>query len=264
MRAVHIIANWTMSEERNKMKRLSSLGLVVLAAFAVSAVMAAAIASANPSILPTPTEKEPLNVTTEGGGATTITSGTNKIECEKNKILEFSFRQGEKAVDAHITLEGNCKNAATGNKCKTEGEENGRILILVDLTLVDILPGNVLTLGILVQVLNNKLEPAAIKITCGVGQVEVKGAFIGEAQTSKGEKLKSLEKVRVLLFLSKEKESKQEFKECDELPAICLNEKKEHLNFELLAKFSVEEAFKEGRYITHLTIVFAREVEIHF
>jgi hypothetical protein len=230
------------------MKRLYPLGVILAAAFAFS--IAATSVSANPTILPTPTKEAPLEFTAEGGKV--IFAG---FECEKVKVLPKSaFTSSETAVDVHIEFEGNCKNKTTGNKCKTEGEENGKILILADLTLVDILPGGVLTLGLRLQILNNKLEPTALVITCGVGKIEIKGSAIGQVDG-----VKTLVKTKTAELLYHEKVGKQEFKTCDELKVVC-----EGQVFEILGKLTAEEAFKETPLIAEIKVTFAKEAEIHF
>lgn len=239
------------------MKRLRLLGLTLIAILTVGALTAAATATANPTILPTPTTEAPVEFSAEGGKAT-LTGPGGKIECEKFKILPKSaFTSSEKAKDVHIEFEGNCKNQL-GNKCKTEGELSGTILVLTDVTLVDILPAGVLALGALFELLNNKLEvPVSGKgiiITCGVGNIEVIGSVIGEIKGPK-----TLVKTKTGELVVGEKEGKQAIKTCDELKEICSGK-----TFELKAKFAAEEALKEVVEKATATITLAKEVEFHF
>jgi hypothetical protein len=228
----------------------------------------ATTAPANPTILPTPTAEKPLNFEGASNGTTlaTLTQVGEKgvkhqIKCEKVKTLKSAFTTSETAKDVHLEFEGNCKlTSAPESKCKTEGTENGTLLVLVDATLVDILPGSVLTLGIRFDVLNLALKPEAIVLTCGVALVEVKGSVIGRIDG-----VTSLVKTKTAEVLVHEKEEKQEFKECDLLEEVCLDlPGKTHLKFELLAKFTAAEAFFEGREEATVPITFEKEAEVHY
>jgi hypothetical protein len=242
---------------------------VALLALGITIPRSALAESENPKISPAPTEKEPLNFEGESKSKTetTLTQEGEKgvkhqIRCEKVKILSKSaFTSSETAKDVHLLFEGNCKlTTAPESKCKTEGTENGKMLLLVDLTLVDILPKEeALTLGVRMQVLNLKLESSAILITCGVANVEVKGAVIGEVTgVVSGEKTKTAE-----LLFHEVGGGKQELRECTLLEKVCLDlPGKTHLKFELLAKFTAAEAFAEGRLATEDQVTFAQEVTL--
>jgi hypothetical protein len=255
------------TEEQVAMKRLNLAGISLLVILALGAVMATT-APANPTILPTPTEKEPLNFEGASSGQTTVTftqegekGVKHQVKCEKVKTLKSAFTTSETAKDVHLVFEGNCKlTSAPESKCKTEGTENGMILILVDATLVDILPGSVLTLGVRFDLLNLKLKPEAIVITCGVALVEKKGSFIGRIDG-----VTSLVKTKTAEVLAHEAGGKQEFKECDLLEEVCLDlPGKTHLKFELLAKFTAAEPFFEVRMEATVPITFEKEAEVHF
>jgi len=226
-------------------------------------IIAATTASANPTILPEPTEKTPLNFTSTGGAGTLTqenktTKEKHEIKCEKVKN-KGAFTSAEKAKDVEIDFEG-CTELKTGSKCKSvePNDTNGTILVLADITLVDILPKSELTLGALLELLSNTLKVEPIKITCGVGNVQVEGSVIGLV-----EGIKKDTKTKTGTLQLREVAEKQEFKECDLLEAVCLKEGK-HIVFELQAKFNAEEAFAEGREKTTDTLTFEKEAEVHY
>jgi hypothetical protein len=243
------------------------MGVSLLIILALGAVMFTT-ASANPTILPTPTAEKPLNFESGSNGKTEVIltqegekGVKHQISCEKIKSLKSAFTTSETAKDVHLVFEGNCKlTSAPESKCKTEGIENGTILVLVDATLVDILPKEILTLGARFDILSPKLKPEAIVITCGVASLEVKGSFIAQIDG-----VKSLVKAKTAEVLVHETGGKQEFKECDLLEEVCLDQPgKTHLKFELLSKLAAQEPFAEERLEATVPITFEKEAEIHF
>jgi hypothetical protein len=216
-------------------------------AMLVLGAVASATASANPTILPTPTVEKPLTFTSEAG-KTTISSTAGTIECEKLKNTGKFITNESGSVE--IDLE-NCKLASTGSKCKTTGDVNGILLVTANITVVDILPESKLELGLLLEF------PETILITCGVVKVELKGDVIGHMDG-----IKSLVKTKATELLFREVKG-QEFKECDLLEEVCLKEGK-HIIFQLLIKFTPEEVFKEGRLASEDKLTFVKEFEAHF
>lgn len=227
------------------MQPLRLSGAIVMVMLVLGAI-ASAMASANPTILPIPTAKEPLTFTSEGG-KTTLTSPGDEIECDKLKN-KGEFTTSESGT-VEIDLE-NCKMVASGAKCKTAADTNGIVLIKPNIIIVDILPESKLTLGMLLELTET------ILITCGVDKSEVKGDVIGRVDG-----ITSLVKTKAdeLLF---HEVKRQEFKECDLLEEVCLKEGK-HIVFELLAKL-LAEAIGEGRLVSEDKLTFAKEFEVHF
>jgi hypothetical protein len=207
------------------MKHLRLFGLMVIAVLALGATTAAsAWAIEDPEILPNPTEKAPLHVTSEGKASfihiLETSTSKRKIECtEVTNSLEFtSARLGKGEIDFH-----NCKSS--GSKCLTLGDKELLILIPVDVHLVDVLLPEItkgldlLSLGIWIKPLEE------VHIECGVILILVKGSVIGEFLNLKAE---LIEKVTLLLALFEEaeisfeqKEGKQSFTKCDLDKTFC-------------------------------------------
>lgn len=228
------------------MKRLQLLGMlsVGLLAFAMSVT---ATAPADLGVLPTPTEANPLNFTAEGGSGEFVTA-TGRLECETFAV-EGSLISATSGT-GHIHFLG-CK-VIGGNKCKSGTDANGHVLYNGTGQMVDLLSGGVLTLGFALVL----TEP--VMITCGVGKIEKIGSVLGAIDGPK-----TLVKTKTGTFLFHESAGKQEFTECDLPESLCLEAGK-HKKFELLAKFTSEEAFKPGILIGEGKGTLAKEVEVHF
>lgn len=228
------------------MKRLQLFGVlsVGLLAFAMSV---AGAASADPTVLPTPTEAEPLTFTASGGSGRLV-SAAGVVECESFTV-EGSLTSASSGT-GHIHFLG-CKLTG-GNKCKTGTDANGQILYDGSGQLVDLLPGAVLTLGFALTL----TKP--LVITCGIAKIEKIGAVLGAIDGPQ-----TLVKTKTGTFLFHESTGKQEFTECDLPESFCLEAGK-HKKFELLIKFTSEEAFKPGILIGEGKGTLAKEVEVHF
>jgi hypothetical protein len=236
------------------MKRIRLLGLMLLAVFALSAVAAtSAFAEEEPIILPTPTPTAPLTFTGVSEGETILqgTAEASKVKCLKAPNTgEFtSAHLGKVTVDFE-----ECKLGASN--CSSAGDAAGTILLTnADVHLVDILPGSVLTLGLLIIPLEGGKN--VFKFKCGIVTEEVLGGVIGTVFNGKGEALKTLEKAKLVLVLWKQvTQGMQDVTACMTPAALCGGAVELKSSFGLGEELSAE--------IAHWHITFAKEVEVHF
>jgi hypothetical protein len=199
------------------MKRIELLGLALLALLAVlamGAITAAGAMAETPEILPLPTEGKPLTytseTTTEPFLETTAGGEKNKIKCAKAKSAG-SFTS---ANAGKVTIEFSGCKVGTKN-CTTKGDALGEVLLInAPARLVDVLPGGVLDLGLLVTINNLELE-------CGTLKEKVTGSMIGAIDNEKGELLKSLEAFKNVIGLWKGTKGEQAITECMFPESVC-------------------------------------------
>jgi hypothetical protein len=236
------------------MRQVKLLGLALLALFALSAV-ASSVAAANPTILPTPTEKEPLTFTskTKAGSVNQLVSTSGKIlTCEKGEAKgEFTSADHGKVI---AKAEG-CKEDASKAKCKsgaTAGVVEGEGLI----ELVDVLPNSVLELGIWGEsfALGGEAKKEDLKLTCGVLSITVLGSAIGLVDG-----VKTLVKTKTALVLSHQTKGEAAIKTCMTLEELCNKGP-----FEGKVKFTAEGAEELVATEGEAEVVFAKEAEVHF
>jgi hypothetical protein len=164
------------------MKHLKPLGVALIAISAL-ALAASATASATERgwLLTLAGQSAPVTVTgTSGAG--TFTSPGGAITCEKNTDSATLGKSGE----THVTLGTGtttftgCKEGAL--KCLSEtsaGEKDpsGTILLTEAVHLVNLLKGTELEPGLVILIGNQ--AGAVLKLKCGTGLVELKGAIFG-------------------------------------------------------------------------------------
>jgi hypothetical protein len=177
------------------MRRISLMGLALMAIFAFSAV-GASVASAeetgNPEILPVPTAGTPLPIAiTPNTGSKPLleTTAGAKIEC--NEVKGEGAFTSRRLGTALLNFTGECKVETT--KCKAEGDVNGTLLLKGDIHLVDVLEtfeGKTEQLRLALEVL-----PLAVPyvITCGLIKIEVKGSALGLVLVNNLEKTKHVD-----------------------------------------------------------------------
>jgi hypothetical protein len=161
------------------MKHLKALGLALMAIFAL-ALAASATASATERgwLVTLAGQSAPVKVTgTSGAGTLTSPGGT--ITCEKNTDSAELGKAGEThvALGTGTTTFTGCKEGAL--KCFSEtsaGEKDpsGTILLSGAVHLVNLLKGTELEPGLVVLIGN--VAGGVIKLKCGTGIVEIKGA----------------------------------------------------------------------------------------
>lgn len=142
------------------MRRLKILGLVFMAAFALSAV-ASATALAEPLILP---EGGEMSFTGEAGQSTLNILGFPLALCQKQTlggVLEAKKPSGS----FHMTLE-NCKSQLSSSNCTGLGDATGIILILGTYRLVfDKLGANLSEAGVAVLFLLEPVNTSCFEMT---------------------------------------------------------------------------------------------------
>jgi hypothetical protein len=238
-----------------EMKRISLMGLALIAIFALGGFASASALAENPEILPVPTEAVPLTFTSTGGEAILqSTKEANKTTCAKEKA-KGSFTTQDKG-SILIDFEG-C--VAKGASCTSPGEAKGIILALGFTTLVDVLPTATLDLGVLIEPKEEGSTTADLKYECaGVFTVELLGAVISVIDNAKGELFTANTKTKELKVLTKASSlGEQEIKTCDLLKATC-----EGKTFGLTATFGKGEEL--AAKIADLTLTFEKEAEVHF
>jgi hypothetical protein len=233
------------------MKRIRLLGLALLAVFALGAVLASGAMAETPEILPLPTEGKPLTytseTTTEPILETTAGGEKNKIKCAKAKNAG-SFNT---ANSGKVTIEfSGCKQAT--KNCTTKGDTLGEILLVnAPAQLVDVLPGGVLDLGVLITVNNLEFE-------CGTLKDKVTGTVIGVVDNEKGELLKSLEAFKNVIVLWKQKATgEQEITECMFPESVCKGK-----TFKLESELGL--GLELSAEIADASLKFTTSNEVHF
>lgn len=242
------------------MQRLRLMGLALMAIFALGAIAStAALAEegGNPSILPTPTEKEPATFTSETVKTSTLeTTKKLKIECTKatNKGEFTSNRKGKVEVD-FTGCKSEEKKVAVA--CNTEGDANETILLAkanTGLLLVDVLLESKLRLGIVF-----KLEKEII-IKCNLLKDEVKGSVIGEFDFEKEptteEKLIKTKHYKVLFHQTN---GEQALTTCDLAKEDCNGK-----TFKLEADLSGVGLFELAGEEAEVLILSEKEYEFHY
>lgn len=233
------------------MKHLKLLGLALIAISLLGAV-ASSIAPAEeggaPSVLPEPTEKNPVRYNIVSN-LSTFRVGMTPVVCLKDKGTGQinNNRLGTEVVD----YEG-CKTGTLS--CNTPGDAVGVILMNYDTHLTaTLLPNKELVLEEV-----SKL-PEAVAATCGVTKDKIRGADIG---LLKGPK--TLVKTKSAnLSLQTEKEGKtQVLKECELDKEFCF-EGGVHKKF-LLESSVGESEFEEAAEEGEEEITFEKEIEFHF
>lgn len=228
------------------MQRLKLLGVALMAVFALSAIASVATASANPTILPEPTEKAPLLYSFLGiEKSVPVLEGTkegSEIKC--TVILgKGDFTSGESGpVD--IDFEG-CTATKGGASCTTAGDAKGTILAKATATLVDFKVGGVLELGILFT--NVKLT-----VPCGALTIEIQGSAIGKVDN-----VKNNVKTKAALVLVHQTKGEQAITTCELLEAVCKGK-----TFKL--ESNVGKGFELAGEEAEANITFEKEAEVHF
>jgi hypothetical protein len=162
------------------MRRINTLGAVLAAIFALSAIAAIANAAEPTKILPEPTRAAPLSGTSKGGRGTLTTVGGNEVKCVKAKNT-FEFTSPNEGT-THVTFE-ECRDRVPiigGEQvCTGRSDREGQILYL----------GTVLYL---LALLSERLIAALIALVaefefiCGSGltegKVKVKGCVSSLAE----------------------------------------------------------------------------------
>jgi hypothetical protein len=170
------------------MKQLRILGLMLMALLTLGSAAAATALAVEPGIL-TLKEVADLNITqeiltaektTKAEANTSILKGPAEIPCSKLWVLPVLVTRVDgkhwtllKDVDLHLS---ECQSG--GLACNTEKDASGVLLILVDAHFVAFLEGKLLIPGLILLILNAKLEALPLAVLCGgVLTTNIKGAM---------------------------------------------------------------------------------------
>jgi hypothetical protein len=234
------------------MRQFRTLGVALMAVFAISVVASATAAAENPEILPVPTAKVPLKFTAVGLDKEYILETTKKLQLACRSFKAKGEFTSQDSGTVTIDFEG-CE--AKGSKCTTEGDVNGTILVFADINLVDLKKAGLAlkeSLGVEILPLNAAKENKLV-MTCGVLKTEIIGSVLGRE-----DKIKELTKTKTGELLFNQKEGEQEFTECELLKAFC-EKKIFRLESNLAGAFELL-----GLLALKVALTFEKEIEVHY
>jgi hypothetical protein len=235
-----------------EMKRISLMGLALIAIFALGGFASASALAENPEILPVPTAVAPLNYTAAGTEAILqATKEANKVKCSSDTAKGSFTTQDSGRLT--ITFKG-C--TAKGASCTSNGVK-GEIVTEGKGELVTVLPTATLDLGILI--VPTEVGGAVLKFECaGVFDVEVLGSLIGVIDNANGELFLANTKATEVKALWKSSAlGEQEIKTCEQLVATCKGQ-----TFGLTSNFGKGEELTAE--IADATLTFETAAEVRF